>query len=328
MSAVLAPDKILKEMADLWADLGSQKDHAPGAGVLRACSLTLAVVGAPEDDPARLGETLAALLPQHPARTIVIRLSPGQPLGSRVSSQCWKPFGQRQQICCEQIEITASEEELEDVASVILPIAAPDLPLVVWCRDEALFGGEGFEQLAALAARVIVNTHHWGDARGAIARLQVAEARGFVLGDLSWTRLTFARENLSQVFENRSHAARMAEISNVRVTCGQRIPVMAFYLGAWLTDCLKRAGARPKLTLHKDPKGEDGRLVEVDLSGPDFQVTVARAGETLTTTVNGLANCTNLPTPSEYHLMKEELAITGHDLTFERVLSSAGRLTI
>ena len=38
---------------------------------------------------------------------------------ARVFAQCWMPFGKRQQICCEQIEITASETSLADAASLI-----------------------------------------------------------------------------------------------------------------------------------------------------------------------------------------------------------------
>jgi len=57
------------------------------------------------------GETMAALMPEHPARTIVVRLSGAgeRALAERVYAQCWMPFGERRQICCEQIEITASD---------------------------------------------------------------------------------------------------------------------------------------------------------------------------------------------------------------------------
>ncbi len=40
MSATVAPDGILKELAELWTQEGKQGD----AGVLRACSMTLLVV--------------------------------------------------------------------------------------------------------------------------------------------------------------------------------------------------------------------------------------------------------------------------------------------
>src|SRR5690348_3875845 len=114
----------------------SKEGHeAAGGGVLRACSMTLLVLAEAADDVQRLGETLAALMPEHPARTILIRLQPGpgRTLSDRVYAQCWMPFGQRRQICCERIEITASDEALGDLPAVVLPLAVADLPVILWC---------------------------------------------------------------------------------------------------------------------------------------------------------------------------------------------------
>ena len=131
MGAGVAAEDLLKELAALWAREGSEGE---AGGVLRACTMTLVVVSEEGDDESALGETLAALMPEHPARTIVIRLQGDgeRALTQRVYQQCWKPFGQRQQICCEQIEITASDAALADLPSVILPLAVPDLPVILW----------------------------------------------------------------------------------------------------------------------------------------------------------------------------------------------------
>ena len=93
MSAAVAPDRILHELADLWVSLAKPSDIDAGAGVLRACTMTLVVMAEESDDVAALGETIAALLPEHPARAIVIRLhaDAGRPLAARVFAQCWMP---------------------------------------------------------------------------------------------------------------------------------------------------------------------------------------------------------------------------------------------
>src|SRR5262249_18592524 len=97
MSATVAPDKILKELAALWVEEGKQGS----AGVLRACSMTLIVLAEEGEDTSALGETIAALMPEHPARAILVRLRAGgaRELSERVYQQCWMPFGQRRQIC-------------------------------------------------------------------------------------------------------------------------------------------------------------------------------------------------------------------------------------
>jgi tRNA A37 threonylcarbamoyladenosine synthetase subunit TsaC/SUA5/YrdC len=74
VSTTLSPDRILKELSDLWVTLAKPGQAETGAGVLRACSLTLVVLAEETEDVGALGETIAARMPEHPARTIVIRL--------------------------------------------------------------------------------------------------------------------------------------------------------------------------------------------------------------------------------------------------------------
>ena len=71
--ATVAPDRILKELAELWAGMGKQGEAEGGQGVLRACTMTLVVLAEAGENAADLDETLAALMAEHPARAIVIR---------------------------------------------------------------------------------------------------------------------------------------------------------------------------------------------------------------------------------------------------------------
>src|ERR1700694_2232971 len=156
MSATVTPEKILGELEKLWASQGKAEG---GAGVLRACSMTLVVMTEEGDDASALGETLAALMPEHPARAIVIRLRGAgeRALTERVYQQCWMPFGQRRQICCEQIEITASDAALPALPSVVLPLTMPDLPVMLWCRSARLAQMPEFHAIAAVATKVVVD---------------------------------------------------------------------------------------------------------------------------------------------------------------------------
>ena len=119
---MLSPDKILKELSDLWVTMG-KPDAAEGVtdnGVLRACAMTLIAVVDESEDAMALGETLASLMRDHPSRAIVIRLkTEPDTLDCRVFAQCWMPFGHRRQICCEQVEITVSLNRLEDIPNIV-----------------------------------------------------------------------------------------------------------------------------------------------------------------------------------------------------------------
>src|SRR3954463_15409354 len=178
-TVTVAPDRILKELAALWVEEGKQG----GSGVLRACSMTLIVMAEESEDPNALGETIASLMPEHPARAILVRLrgTGERALSERVYQQCWKPFGQRQQICCEQIELTASDAALGDLPSVLLPLVVSDLPVILWCRSPRLTDMAEFYDIARVASKVVVDSAAFGNAADALRRLADAQRHGLVM---------------------------------------------------------------------------------------------------------------------------------------------------
>jgi len=329
MGATVSPDRLLRELSELWVTLGRQDEGENGAGVLRACSMTLVVVTAEADDPMDLGETLAALMPEHPARAIVVRIRADgeRGLAARVFSQCWKPFGQRRQICCEQVEITASDTSLEDLRALVLPLCVPDLPVMLWCRDGRLPWHPRFADLAAMASRIVVDSARMGDTAPALERLGALVAGGMQLGDLAWTRLTRWRETLSRVFENRELQDRIGELKHAEVRFGGSAPsTAACYMAAWVGNSLRAAGIEADVKLERDPDVASGALGSLHLRGENaetLQVVLQAKGGALTFQVNGLVNCTSLAEANEYSLMREELGIVQPDPVFETTLPSA-----
>ena len=325
MSATVAPDSILKELAALWTQEGKQGD----AGVLRACSMTLLVIAEAADDASALGETIAALMPEHPARTILIRLQGEgeRALSQRVYQQCWKPFGQRQQICCEQIEITASDPALADLPSVILPLAVPDLPVILWCRSARLVRRPEFGEIAGMATKMVIDSAAAGvtnkDATDAMVCMADAVSRGGILADLAWTRLTRWRETLARVFGNRDTLARLPEVNSVQVRFGPSYETAAWYLAAWAANALATVGQVVTPVVARQDES-----LRLELSGGTFRVSLSRQDDRLVAVVNEQSNCTNLPRPADYHLMREELGIVRRDPIFEGTLASAVRLAV
>src|SRR5580698_318925 len=125
-TATIDPEKILKDLRNLWSDLG--RDAEVSGGVLRACGMTLVVASETEPDTEDLRHTLGVLMHNHPARAIVLRLKETPGIDATVFSQCWMPFGRHQQICAEGIEITSGWNELTHVAQLLLPLIVSDLP--------------------------------------------------------------------------------------------------------------------------------------------------------------------------------------------------------
>ena len=325
MATTIAPEKILKELAELWADSAKQHDGDSSMGVLRACSMTLLVFAEAGEDTPELGETMAALMPEHPARAILVKLSGvgDRSLTERVYSQCWMPFGQRRQVCCEQVEITVSDAALADLQSVVLPLTVADLPVIVWCRSTRLLDIPAFRNVAAMADKVVFNGASASDPAAILQRACDAAARGVMLGDLSWTMLTRWREMLAQVFENQENSALLARIANVEVEWGGSRYITALYLGAWVRDSLTAGGVNPQLRISRTAEVDH---LKVRLTGEGIAVELKREDDRMIVMLNGASQCTNLPQPTDYLLMREELGIVRHDPVFEKTLKSAAQL--
>src|SRR5438094_770354 len=171
MAAAVQPERILKDLAKLWVDLAKEDSEKGSSGVLRACAMTLIAAVEEEADAASVGETLAELMHQHPSRAIVLRVCAEQEsaLDARVFAQCWMPFGRRQQICCEQVEITASPSRVDDLPKLVLGLTVPDLPVVLWCRSERLANDASFQQLFPLATKIIVDTERFAHSGGGLS---------------------------------------------------------------------------------------------------------------------------------------------------------------
>lgn len=331
-AGTISPERVLHEMADLWVSLGKQGEG--DAGVLRACSMTLIVAAEESDDAQAIGETLAALMPEHPSRAMVIRFGGADgTLSARVFAQCWMPFGHRQQICCEQIEIMAADSSLTDLAAVVLPLTVPDLPVIVWCRSPRLFQLEAFAKLAAIAHKVVVDSGVFPDQAAALQELAKAVEGGRMLADLAWTRLTRWREIIAQIFENRCHLLELPSVSDVVVTYRTgKTPTTAYYLAAWLLDGVGKIGVHAKARFASEDGEQTGRLRLVELRAADKPEPIASIsfveGHAAEVRSGGLVSKALLPPLTDYALMREELSIPGRDPAFEHALAGAAKLAL
>jgi len=336
VSSVIQPDSILKDLSELWVTLGKESDGDASAGVLRACAMTLVATAEAAEDPGIVGETLASLMREHPSRAIVIRFRPStaRELSARVFAQCWMPFGRRRQICCEQIEITASEASLPELPPVILPLTVSDLPVILWCRSWRLFQLPDFPALAQIAQKVVVDSAAFPEPAEILRQLAARARAGQALGDLVWTRLTRWRELVAQMFENKSYLCRLPEVSEVRITHGgPSPPTMAYYLAAWLQDGLEKAGAAAQVRWQADQAATAGELKQVELAAPGVNamwVSIGLTGDRETQVaeldMDSIVSRTAFPVANDYVLLREELSIPGRDAVFERTLMRALRL--
>jgi glucose-6-phosphate dehydrogenase assembly protein OpcA len=320
MPEAIKPDKILHDLAKLWSDLADPGHGASTAsGVLRACAMTLIVAAEDEVDAQAASGTVAELIHEHPSRAILLKPSKAGELDARVFAQCWMPFGGRQQICCEQIEIAASSERLGDVPGLLLSLIAPDLPAVLWCRGARWFAEPHFREMLPLTTKVIVDSGRFPDAATAFATIGELMAGAQKIADLSWARITGWREIISRLFDTPAELARAGQIAAIRVGySGDAPPPEACYMAAWLKRALPSATA----TLVKEPGGAVG-LRSVTLDGISVQ---AGAGSALEVRTAEGSYAAVLSSTTDCAAMRQELSITRRDTIFEQVFTIARQL--
>lgn len=301
----ISPDEILKQLSAYWTEMSAHDD--PEGGLLRACSMTLICFTDDEEDPAALNEMLASLMRDHPSRTIVVRLQDGEDvLSARVSSQCWMPFGSRRQICCEQVEVTASINRLADVASIVAPLAAADLPRVILLRSARIVRAGALRKILALGDKIVVDSSRSGaPGFGEIGGLLDA---GHTTGDLAWTRLTPVRALLAQLVEGRQPEVVVIEYA------GKEASPEARYLQAWLQTSLPDA----YVSLRGNGTVDHGKpcVVRID---KDIAVRFCKGGAEYDS--GSMTQRASMPEGSEEQLLNEELGIVVHDRVFERALN-------
>ena len=325
MSTAVQPEKILKDLQKLWIDLGKEDSQKGSAGVLRACAMTLIAAVEEEADAQAVGETIANLVHQHPSRVIVMRITADQAphLDARVFAQCWMPFGRRQQICCEQIEITASEPRVADLPNLVLGLMAPDLPVVLWSRGERLCRDASFQQLFPLTNKIIVDSASFSDPDVALKFIRRVISGGSNVADLAWTRLTHLREIIAQIFERENALAHLHSLQRVAISYEGRTPVDATTMPTWLHYLM--AWFRTTLPIPVDPvyrgTAAEYSIAGISIEGPGFRGSVELHDAVADVTVNELTRRIAFPKRSDCDLLREELSVVRVDEIFRRVIA-------
>jgi glucose-6-phosphate dehydrogenase assembly protein OpcA len=285
----------------------AQSAHARELGrpLARASVLNLVVFADREEHARRAARSIADLALRHPSRAIVVLVDRGarESLEKRIDMHCRLPVpdGARQ-VCYEQILVRASGDVDDRLASAVIPLLVPDLPIFLWWTGTPPLGSRSFGDLLRLTDRLVVDSADFARPETTlpiIARISEAARGRFGLTDLNWTRLTPWREIATSFFDVPSWRAFLDGITGLRVGFavdmdGRDIhPSQALLFVGWLASRLgwrplealapSEAGgllfaiARPdgaRIMVRVRPRFEQG-LAEGDISGIRLQATGA-----------------------------------------------------
>ena len=323
------PEQILKGLGKLWTSLGEEEKHQGRPTVLRACAMTLIVATDEPDGGFAASQTISELMHEHPARGIVLAVSPDaeNDLQARVLAQCWKPFGKAQQICCEQIEITAKPGNWQNAAPTLAGLTAADLPVIFWCRHHGALKRDmdpsdkkaGVEAIARLATKIIVDTAGMNSADG-IGLVTKWRNEGKLIADLEWTRLTAWREPLAHLFDDPGRQNKFPSFNSLEIEhTEEKPPMQALYLAAWLSAPAKAQVTFRRATgygtgIQRVSFRSDGEAIEFERTSADCVTLWSTAGR---------ERKYSFGQPNITALMTEELAVAGFDAAFNTALDRA-----
>ena len=332
-----------------------------GLAFARASVLNLVVYAEREAHARRAASTVAELALRHPSRAIVVLADRArQGMAASVQLYCRVPQGDATQVCYEQVLARVQGDFDERVASVVIPLLVPDLPVFLWWTGTPPSEARHLDDLVRLADRLIVDSADF--ARPDRTLPEVAHLARLRVGitDLNWARLTPWRELIAQFFDVPPWRPFLDGITGIRAGFavdmdGRDIhPSQALLLLGWLAS---RLGWRRVESLAPAEAGgllfrmtrSDGASVMVrlrprfergldvgDVSGVRIQAAVGRARAefvvkrapdarhaTATAIVDGVVRTERvvpLPALGIRELLGEELAIAGNDDVYEAAL--------
>jgi glucose-6-phosphate dehydrogenase assembly protein OpcA len=325
------PEQILKGLGKLWTQLGEEEKGHGKPTVLRACAMTLIIATDAEDGSYTASQTISELMKNHPSRGIVLVVSETaeHDLEARVLAQCWKPFGKAQQICCEEIEITAKPDSWPNVGPTLIGLVAADLPVIFWCRHNAALRRdaraaqkEGLAAIVGISHKVIFDSREMPP-QDALWLIEGWQKQHRVVADLDWTRLTPWREPICHLFENEKRDNPFSKFRKVEIEHTEEQPSLgAFYMAAWLS------GAYKSSVTFRQAKGFGPGVHRIILRSENETIEFGRSGAecAILTSTNGLSGRYNFGEPSLTTLMTEELSVAGNDPAFNTVVVRAREL--
>lgn len=242
--------KVEQELRHLWR---SEAEKSSAGPVLCSRTLNLVVYCRAVADLQLASELLDPIVSQHPCRAILIspaQLNAAQEIRTEVSASCLTSHTGKRYIGRELISIAAKPAAHHRVASIVRALLLPDLPVFLWWRDASSLGGELFQQLRDLAARIIVDSAGLEDLQADWPRVHSLFQRpNTAVSDLAWSRLTSWRQLIAQLFDGPARTPYLQRLHRIVVEFanerGSEAPADALLLAAWLARQLGFRNPRP-----------------------------------------------------------------------------------
>jgi glucose-6-phosphate dehydrogenase assembly protein OpcA len=205
--------RIESELRHLWESAGRSDRDMPQGPITRACVMNLILFSDHQEAEKDAGDFLADIILRHPCRAILAinRAGKERNLEAWVSARCHKTDEKtNKQICCEQITVRGQSVSAKELASAVLPMIVPDLPVFVWWQAANL-EHKLVQPFVSATDRFIVDSANNPNSLVFFSELQKVMSEthpgtkqpAVLCTDLNWRRSLPWRESVALAFEER-----------------------------------------------------------------------------------------------------------------------------
>lgn len=287
------PAVIEDEFARVWRETAG--DDSP----VRVRVMNLVAIATRADDMDRFEAAMQVLPERHPCRGILVAGSPSYDrLEATIGAHCWRSTGGRRHVCSEEVILTGGPLQDRELASAVLGLLVPELPVCVWLLGMPESDSLLRDRIVGSADRVLLDSDRAAQAeRGLTQALAIEREYGVPCADLAWARTSAWRGLIAQLFDGPDGARELDLLQSIEVRGGTgRVLSDALLLGGWLisrlalapTDVARAAGGGIAATMYDGTRevrvrvgpAEDGaKLASVRIVTRDATFSIERHAE-------------------------------------------------
>lgn len=233
------PRAIEDEFGRIWRDTVGEESP------IRVRVLNLVAIATTAEEMDRF-ETAMQLLPErHPCRGILIAAAPAYArIEATISAHCWRSAGGRRHVCSEEVILTGAPGLDREMASAVLALLVPELPVSVWLLGAPSAAGSLRDRILGDADRLLLDTAREARAvEGLACALRLIDTHGVTCGDLAWERSAAWRGLVAQLFDGADGARELELLRSIEIHGGAgQTSSDALLLAGWL---ITRLGLAP-----------------------------------------------------------------------------------
>lgn len=286
--------------------------QADRRGAVRTSFLTLLAVGGEHIEVDDTFDTVHRLGPLQPTRVVVVRVTGRD--HHRLDARVGVHLLERGELCLgiDDVALEVAGPLTDHLDSVVEPLALPDLPVVMWCRERL---PPARSRLIDLADHLVVDTARAGG-RCRLAALERIRSR-VPVADLAWLRLFPVRRRLAETMHRTELRPLLDDVRAAAVLGPDPERVL---LASWLATSLPGAKV--------SEEGEDDARWSLTLEGRHWRVHVRQDADCVSARVeregheDSTTSATS-PTLSTEALLGQVLLHLQPDPVYDRTLAAA-----